>query len=153
VLPLTVGPLFSLWNEKAELDVGVQFIPVLQWHNYNCNADGEECGSKFDGDYLLFPWVAGSIRLGGHARIFGGFAHLATLGLDTWVCEERDPDGDACVRSGTMTARNIPTLFLGFRIHGREFAADIGLHAPLHPDWWEYTDWIIVPFATFGHLW
>lgn len=146
-LMFSAGPLLSLWNDRAQLDIGLQFLPLLQW-------EGPEDGdTTFDGDYQIMPWIAGSIRLGGIARVLLGIANVAALGLDELLCVERDLSGVCIQRGGERGTYNIATALFGIRFHGREWAMDIGLAFPMHTDWWDYTDWIAVPFATFGHLW
>jgi hypothetical protein len=160
---LGLGPLFSLWNDKAELDVGLMFVPVMQWHNSRCNMSGtpaaETCdGGSYDADFLVMPWVAGSIRLGDFASLLLGFVHLALLGLDDWSCSAPvDAQGRCTATEGwqhTRDDRNYPTAMLGVRFNVDRFAIDFGLHFPLHPDWWNYIDWLVaIPWLSVGHLW
>jgi len=157
------GPLFSLWNDTAELDVGLLMIPAMQWHQNQCRPEPadpthERCsGETFDTDFLVLPHVVGSISLGGLARLMLGFEHLAMTGLDHWTCGGTlDPTTHECSQdwSHENYSRNIPALMIGARIHGQRFVCDIGLHFPLHPDWWGLADWaIFIPTVTFGHLW
>lgn len=139
-----VGPLLSLWNDRAELDIGFLFMPFLQW-------EGED--DSFDADYPIMPFVAGSVRIGGAARILLGFTNVAALGLDKLICSEHDATGD-CTSSEERGTYNLPTILFGFRFHGRSFAADLGLAFPLSQDWWDTSEYFIaIPFVTFGHLW
>jgi hypothetical protein len=153
MLLLATGPVFSLYGAKYELDVGFLFVPVMQWHR----------GGEFDVDYALFPYVLGSIKLGGSVKMLLGAVHNAVVGLEDWrrrVPVVPDPEPHEVLQrceweDGPFDnpAVNVPALMLGFRFHSRNFAADVGIAAPLHPDWWAYTDWVLVPFATFSHLW
>jgi len=121
------GPLFSLWNDTAELDIGLMMIPVMQW----------PVSGSFDTDFLVLPYVVGSIGLGGMAKFMFGFEHVALTAL------ERGSD------------LNLPALMIGVRIHGERFLCDIGLHFPMSPLWWDNgpEGMIFIPSISFGHLW
>jgi hypothetical protein len=123
---LALGPLFSLWNDTAELDIGLLMVPVMQWPN---NGD-------FNTDFVVAPYVVGSIGLGGMAKFMLGFEHLALTAL------ERGSD------------LNYPTLMIGVRIHGERFLCDIGLHFPMSSDFWNWVEGLVfLPSISFGHLW
>ncbi|MDI7267401.1 MAG: hypothetical protein QME96_05355 [Myxococcota bacterium] len=144
-LLMSAGPLLSLWNDRAQLDIGFLVMPLLQW-------EGPEDNTTFDGDYPIMPWIAGSVRLGGIARLLLGVVDVAALGLEELICADRDSDGN-CTRREQRGTYNMATALFGLRFHGRDWAMDIGLAFPLNTDWWDYTSWIAIPFATFGHLW
>ncbi len=160
-----IGPLFSLWSDKAELDVGLAFVSAPQWHKPQCVTTGSGSTATttcdegaYDADFLVMPWVAGRIRLGDFASMLLGFVHLALLGLDDWTCDGTPDDQNRCPAAEgwqhSTTSRNYPTALLGFRFHTDALAVDFGLHFPLHPDWWNYIDWLIaIPWLTIGHLW
>jgi hypothetical protein len=120
------GPLLSLYNDKAELDVGLVFAPTFQWQ-----ADG-----RYDTDYGLFPWLMGSVRLGDSFRMMLGVVHFGILGLEA--------RGDI----------NVPAALLGVRWHNETWAVDFGLGFPLHPDWWDLGSWAVtLPFLTIAQMW
>jgi hypothetical protein len=87
---LGLGPLFSLWNDLAELDVGLLLIPSLFWPAEECfdnlaTADTTDrvCRTKpYDTDLVVLPYVYGSIALAGFARLLLGFEHFAVAALE-----------------------------------------------------------------------
>lgn len=173
---LGLGPLFSLWNDLAELDVGLLLIPSLFWPAEECfdnlaTADTTDrvCQTKpYDTDLVVLPYVYGSIALAGFARLLLGFEHFAVTALDSFSCPEGSAVDDAGVCRNPTTREvtelqrsdaediNVPTLLLGFRFHGQRFVADIGLHFPMSDLWWDNSVgryMIFIPSASFGYLW
>ena len=171
-----LGPLFSLWNDLAELDVGLLLIPALQWPAEQCWDDASTPGdttdrvcrtNPFDTDLVVMPYIYGSIALAGFARLLLGFEHFAVTGLDSFTCPEgntedsagvcRDPSGNVVdLAQGDAEDVNVPALLLGIRFHGQRFVADIGLHFPMSPLWWDHEVgqyMIFIPSVSFGYLW
>ncbi|MBN1770766.1 MAG: hypothetical protein JXB32_05860 [Deltaproteobacteria bacterium] len=171
-----LGPLFSLWNDLAELDVGLLMIPAMQWPAEECFDDRSTPGdttdrvcrtNAFDTDFVVMPYVYGSIALAGFARLLFGFEHFAVTALDSYSCPEGntvDPAGvcrDSTRRvidleQGSADDINVPALLLGIRLHGERFVADIGLHFPMSDLWWDHPVgqyMIFIPSASFGYLW
>ncbi|MBI5485838.1 MAG: hypothetical protein HY905_00750 [Deltaproteobacteria bacterium] len=173
---LGFGPLFSIWNDLAELDIGLLMIPALQWPAEECQdnlataADTTDsvCHTKpFDTDFLVMPYIYGSIGLAGFARLMLGFEHFAVTARDDFACPQNSPADAAGVcrdPSGTAVSPersdgkdlNIPALLLGIRLHGERFMADIMLHFPMSSEWWDNDVgqyMIFIPTVSFGYLW
>ncbi|NMC71651.1 MAG: hypothetical protein GYA57_16510 [Myxococcales bacterium] len=171
-----LGPLFSLWNDLAELDAGLLLIPSLFWPAEECFDDmttadttDQVCRTNpYDTDLVVMPYVYGSIALAGFARLLLGFEHFAVTALDSFSCPEGstvDPAGvcrDNSTHAVTELERsdaedvNVPALLLGIRFHGQRFVADIGLHFPMSDLWWDHPVgqyMIFIPSASFGYLW
>jgi hypothetical protein len=170
-----LGPLFSLWNDIAELDVGLLMIPAMQWPAEECfdnlstpDTTDRVCRTNpFDTDFVVMPYVYGSIALAGFAKLTLGFEHFAVTALDSFSCPEGNTVDSAGVcrdgagqvvdpERGDAEDINVPALLLGIRLHGERFVADIGLHFPMSHLWWDHSVgqyMIFIPSASFGYLW
>ena len=118
MMMLGFGPLFSLWNETFELDVGLLMIPAMQWPAEECfdklstatPTDDTYCTTEpFDTDFAVMPYVYGSVSLAGYARLMLGFEHIAVAARDEVSCPEGDGlDAGAVCRRCRQAARDPP---------------------------------------------